>query len=41
MLHRLSLVSLAHPEVAEIDINPIIIEGSEPVAVDALVVFGK
>ncbi len=41
ILHRLSLVPLAHPEVGEIDINPIIIEGSEPVAVDALVVFGK
>ncbi len=41
VLHRLSLIPLAHPEVAEIDINPIIIEGSEPVAVDALVVFGK
>ncbi len=40
ILHRLSLIPLAHPEVAEIDINPIIIEGSEPVAVDALVVFG-
>ncbi len=41
ILHRLSLIPLAHPEVGEIDINPIIIEGSEPVAVDALVVFGK
>jgi len=38
-LHRLSLISIAHPEVAEIDVNPIIIEGSEPVAVDALVVL--
>ncbi len=40
-LHRLSLVPLAHPGVAEIDINPIIIEGAEPVAVDALVVLKK
>ncbi|OHD64761.1 MAG: hypothetical protein A2176_10555 [Spirochaetes bacterium RBG_13_51_14] len=39
MLHRLSLIPLAHPEVSEIDINPVIIEGAEPVAVDALVVF--
>lgn len=41
ILHRLSLIPLAHPDVKEIDVNPIIIEGSEPVAVDALVVFGK
>jgi acetate---CoA ligase (ADP-forming) len=41
LLHWLSCIALAHPEVGEIDINPIIIEGSEPVAVDALVVFGK
>lgn len=41
LLHRLSLIPLAHPEIAEIDINPVIIEGSEPVAVDALVVFAK
>jgi acetyltransferase len=39
LLHRLSLIPLAHPEVKEIDVNPIIIEGSEPIAVDALVVF--
>ncbi|MBN1496861.1 MAG: acetate--CoA ligase family protein [Spirochaetes bacterium] len=39
VLHRLSLIPIAHPEVAEIDLNPIIIDGSEPVAVDALVVL--
>jgi acyl-CoA synthetase (NDP forming) len=39
LLHRLSLIPLMHPEVSEIDINPIVIEGSSPVAVDALVVF--
>ncbi|HOT47231.1 MAG TPA: acetate--CoA ligase family protein [Spirochaetota bacterium] len=39
LLHRLSLIPLAHPEIAEIDVNPVIIEGPEPVAVDALVVF--
>jgi acyl-CoA synthetase (NDP forming) len=41
MLHRLSLIPIALPEVKEIDLNPIIIEGSEPVAVDALVVLNK
>ncbi|MBN2160876.1 MAG: acetate--CoA ligase family protein [Spirochaetes bacterium] len=39
LLHRLSIIPLAHPEVQEIDVNPVIIEGSEPVAVDALVIF--
>jgi acetyltransferase len=41
LLHRLSLIPVMHPEVSEIDINPIIIEDSEPVAVDALVVFSE
>jgi acetyltransferase len=41
MLHRLSLIPIALPEVKEIDVNPVIIEGSEPVAVDALVVLNK
>jgi acyl-CoA synthetase (NDP forming) len=40
-LHRLSLIPVAHPEVGEVDINPLIVEGAEPVAVDALVVFRK
>ncbi len=39
-LHVLSLIPLAHPGVAEIDINPIIIEGDSPVVVDALVILG-
>ena len=39
LLHRLSLIPLMHPEISEIDINPIIVDGSKPVAVDALVVF--
>jgi acetyltransferase len=41
MLHRLSLIPLALPKVREIDVNPIIMEGSEPVAVDALVVLNN
>lgn len=32
-------VALAHPEIAEIDVNPVIIAGDRPVAVDALVVL--
>lgn len=31
--------ALAHPEIAEIDVNPVIITGDRPVAVDALVVL--
>jgi acetyltransferase len=40
-LHRLSLVPAAHPEVGEIDVNPLVVESAAPVAVDALVVFAR
>jgi acetate---CoA ligase (ADP-forming) len=33
-------LSLLHPEIAEIDLNPIILSGSEPFIADALVVLG-
>lgn len=38
IIHTLSLIPLAHPEIREIDINPLIVEKDTPVAVDALVV---
>jgi acetyl-CoA synthetase (ADP-forming) len=38
IIHTLSLIPLAHPEIREIDINPLIEEKDIPVAVDALVV---
>ena len=38
-IHKLSLIPLAHSEMREIDINPLIVEGETPVAVDALVVL--
>ena len=41
ILHKLSLIPLAHPEIREIDINPLIVEGNVPVAVDALVVLNR
>lgn len=34
-------IALDHPEIAEIDINPLIIRGDKPVAVDALVVLSE
>ncbi|HSV97081.1 MAG TPA: acetate--CoA ligase family protein [Spirochaetota bacterium] len=37
LLLALGAVALNHPEVREIDINPILISGARPVAVDALV----
>lgn len=39
LVHRLSLIPLIHPEIIEIDINPVIIQGFEPVAVDALIIL--
>jgi acetate---CoA ligase (ADP-forming) subunit beta len=37
----LGRIGLDHPEISEIDINPLIIRGSKPIAVDALVVLGE
>lgn len=34
-------IALLHPEIAEIDLNPIIISGAEPVVADALIVLEK
>jgi len=39
IIHRLSLIPLAHPEIGEIDVNPLIVEKDNPVAVDALIVL--
>jgi acyl-CoA synthetase (NDP forming) len=33
-------IALDHPEVAEIDVNPVLVDGDRPVAVDALVALG-
>ena len=33
-------IGLDHAEISEIDVNPLIVKGSRPVAVDALVVLG-
>lgn len=34
-------LALLHPEIAEIDLNPVIISGSSPVIVDALIVLNE
>jgi acetyl-CoA synthetase (ADP-forming) len=38
-LLAVSKIALDHPEIAEIDINPLIISGNKPIAVDGLVVL--
>jgi len=41
MLINLGRIGLENEEIKEIDINPVILQGSQPVSVDALVVLGK
>ena len=39
LLQAVGNLSLLHPEIAEIDLNPVMISGSKPVVVDALVIL--
>ena len=39
ILQTIGNISLLHPEIAEIDLNPIIISGAKPVVADALIVL--
>jgi acetyltransferase len=39
ILQAIGNISLLHPEIAEIDLNPIIISGAKPVVADALIVL--
>ncbi len=39
ILQAVGSLGLLHPEIAEIDLNPIIINGSDPVVVDALMIM--
>lgn len=40
-LAAIGRLGLDHPEIAEIDVNPLIVAGARPVAVDALVVLAE
>ena len=40
ILQAVGTIALLHPEIAEIDINPVMIRGADPVAADALMVLG-
>jgi acetyltransferase len=39
LLQTLGFISILHPEIKEIDLNPVIIKDTEPVVVDALIVL--
>jgi acyl-CoA synthetase (NDP forming) len=39
ILKAVGQIALDHPEVAEIDVNPLLIEGGRPVAADALIIL--
>ena len=39
VIRAVAQIALDFPEVAEIDVNPLLVEGARPVAADALVVF--
>jgi len=41
LLQKLSFISVIHPEISEIDLNPVIIRDGKPVVADALVVLKK
>jgi hypothetical protein len=41
MLINVGKIGVAQETIKEIDINPVIISGSRPVAVDALIVLGS
>ncbi len=40
VLQAVGKMALDHPEIREIDVNPLLIDGSQPVAVDALIALG-
>ncbi|MGI5939083.1 MAG: acetate--CoA ligase family protein [Thermoleophilia bacterium] len=40
ILQTVSRMAIEHPEISEIDMNPLLIDGDQPVAADALVILG-
>jgi hypothetical protein len=40
-IQAVDIIALLHPEIAEIDLNPIIISGEKPVVADALIVLNN
>jgi len=41
ILQAVGNIALLHPRIAEIDLNPVIISGKDPVVVDALIILGN
>jgi len=41
IIQAIGQMALDHPEIAEIDVNPLLIEGHRPVAADALIILGE
>ena len=41
VIQALGRMALDHPRIAEIDVNPLLIEGGRPVAADALIILGE
>jgi acyl-CoA synthetase (NDP forming) len=41
IIQAVGRMALDHPEIREIDVNPLLIDGTRPVAVDALVAIGE
>jgi acyl-CoA synthetase (NDP forming) len=41
LVRAVGRMAFDHPEIQEVDVNPVLIDGSRPVAVDALVTLGR
>ena len=39
ILQAVGFIALLHPEIVEIDLNPVIISGSRPIVADALLII--
>ena len=39
VIQAIGQMALDHPEIAEIDVNPLLVQGDRPVAADALVIL--